>query len=178
MSSNNVLKYKDDNDRCYGLAGMAMAIVVTDSEDLLASINLDAADSDGMMEFTPQFYFAGNPRLSARLAWNHIVEHYNLTMGLLVANVLSRYYVNLHQELTSEILQAIHENLVSEGKETCELDEDEVNMLFNKQFSYMQRLFRHPGVQGVVKDFVADLSERRHMSISEIMEGFKALSML
>lgn len=178
MKSNNVLGYKDDNDRCYGLSGMAMAIVVTDSEELLASIDLDAADSDEMMKFSPQYFFAGNPRLSARLAWNHLVEHYQLTMGLAIANVLSRYYVNRRQEITSEILDAMHQAMISEGKYTCELDEDEVNMLFNKQFSYMQRLFRHPGVQGVVRNFADDLSHCRHMTVNEVIEGFRKLSML
>lgn len=178
MKSDNVLGYRDDNDRCYGLTGMAMAIVVTDSEELLAAIDLDASDSDEMMKFTPQYFFAGNPRLSARLAWNHLVEHYRLTMGLAIANVLSRYYVNRHQEVTAEILQAMHEAMLNEGRYTCELDEDEVNILFNKQFSYMQRLFRHPGVQGVVRNFAGDLKQRRHMTINEIVEGFKELAML
>lgn len=177
MSKETTLRYTDETDRCYGLAGMAMAIVVTDSEELLAAIDLDAP-ADAMMEFTPQYFFAGNPRLSARLAWNHLVEHYQLTMGIMVANVLSRYYVNRRQEITPEVLRLMHDSLLDEGRDTCQLDEDEVNMLFNKQFSYMQRLFRHQGVQTVVRDFADDLARRRHMSVNEVIEGFHALSML
>lgn len=178
MSDNKAtLKYTDERDRCYGLAGMAMSIVVMDSEGLLAGIDMDAP-ADEMMKFTPDYYFAGNPRLSARMAWNHLVEHYNVTMGMLVANVLCRYYVHRREEITPEMLRLVHRYVVEEGNETCQLEEDEVNTLFNKQFSYMQRLFRHSGVQSVVNDFVNLLEERRHMSVSEVVEGFRALSMI
>lgn len=178
MSDNKAtLKYKDDRDRCYGLAGMAMSIVVMDSEELLAGIDMDAP-ADEMMKFTPDYYFAGNPRLSARMAWNHLVEHYNVTMGMLVANVLCRYYVHRREEITPELLGLVHRYVVEEGNETCQLEEDEVNTLFNKQFSYMQRLFRHSGVQSVIDDFVKVLEQQRHMSVNEVVDGFRALSMI
>ncbi|MDE5636337.1 MAG: hypothetical protein K2I52_08550, partial [Muribaculaceae bacterium] len=130
------------------------------------------------MKFTPDYYFAGNTLLSASMAWNHLVEHYNVTMGMLVSNVLCRYYVHRREEITPEMLRLVHRYVVEEGNETCQLEEDEVNTLFNKQFSYMQRLFRHSGVQSVVNDFVNLLEERRHMSVSEVVEGFRALSMI
>ncbi|MCM1449171.1 MAG: hypothetical protein NC082_02410 [Clostridiales bacterium] len=174
----NSLKYKDMRDRCYGLTGMAMSMVVLNGEDLLSSINLDAPTAEEMMEFTPQYYFAGNPRLSARLAWNQLVEHYTLTMGMLVANVLSRYYVNRKEELTPELLQVIHSYLVEEGKETCQLDEDEINTIFNKNFSYMQRLFRHHGVQSIIDDVAGIVMERRRLSVNEVLEAFRPLAML
>ena len=68
---NSVLKYKDENDRSMGLAGSAIALVIWDGEDKLAAINLDSLPGEGL-EMTPDFGFAGNPRLSARLAWQII----------------------------------------------------------------------------------------------------------
>lgn len=177
MAKEATLKYTDDRDRCYGLTGMAMSIVVMNGEEMLAAIDMDAP-ADEMMKFTPQYYFAGNPRLSARLAWNEIVEHYQLTMAMLVSNVLCRYYVHRREEITPELLKLVHEYLVDEGTDTCQLGEDEINTLFNKHFSYMQRLFRHQGVQTVVDDFARQLIKRRQMSINEIIECFQPLSML
>ncbi len=177
MAKEATLKYTDERDRCYGLTGMAMSMVVMNGEELLAAIDMDSP-ADEMMKFTPQYYFAGNPRLSARVAWNQIVEHYQLTMGMLVANVLSRYYVHRREEITPELLKLVHQYIVDEGTETCQLDEDEINTLFNKHFSYMQRLFRHQGVQAVVNDFARQLIKRRQMSVNEILEGFQALNML
>lgn len=177
MSKEVSLKYTDERDRCYGLTGMAMSMVVMNGEDLLAGIDLDSP-ADEMMHFTPQYYFAGNPRLSARLAWNQIVEHYQLTMSMLVANVLCRYYVHRREEITPEILKLVHDYVVDEGTDTCQLDEDEINALFNKNFSYMQRLFRHRGVQSVVDGFARELQHRRRMTVSEVLEECRALSAL
>ena len=177
MSSKATLRYIDDADRCYGLTGMAMGIVIWDCEELLAAIDLDA-DTDEMMEFTPQFYFAGNPRLSARLAWNQIVEHYRLSMGLMMANVLCRNYVHSHTQVLPETLRLMKEYLIEEGRDICSLDEDEVNVLFDKQLNYLHRLFSHPGVQRVATDFATDLSQRRRMTVGEVIEGFRPLGLL
>jgi len=177
MAKEATLKYTDERDRCYGLTGMAMSVVVMNGEELLSAIDMDSP-ADEMMKFSPDYYFAGNPRLSARLAWNNLVEHYRFTMSMLVANVLCRYYVHRREEITPEILKLVHQYLVDEGIDTCQLDEDEINVIFNKQFSYLQRLFRHQGVQAVVNDFARELQKRRHMSVSEVVEGFRTLNML
>ena len=43
------LSYRNENDRCYGAAGMAIGLVVFDGEDMLAGISLDAP-AHAMME--------------------------------------------------------------------------------------------------------------------------------
>lgn len=177
MSSKASLKYIDDDDRCYGLTGMAMGIVIWDCEELLASINLDA-DTDEMMEFTPQYYFAGNPRLSARIAWNQLLDHYRLSMGLMMANVLCRRTLHRSEEVDHDTIELMRNYLLDEGRDTCSLDEDEVNAIFNKQYSYLYRLFSHPGVHRVVDDFARELASRRRMTVAEVIEGFRPLALL
>ena len=177
MSDKISLKYTDERDRCYGVAGMAMSMIVLECDELLSAVDIDAPVEE-MIQFTPQYFFSGNPRLSARLAWNQLLEHYRLNMSMLVSNVLSRHYVYRKKELTPELLKFVHDYLVEEGHDTCQLDDDEINTLFNKQFSYMQRLFRHHGVQGIVDDFAGVLLKNRHMSASEVLEGFSALRYL
>ncbi|MBD5366096.1 MAG: hypothetical protein HDR82_03635 [Bacteroides sp.] len=177
MSEKISLKYTDDRDRCYGVAGMAMSMIILECDELLSAIDIDAPVEE-MIKFTPQYFFAGNPRLSARLAWNQLLEHYRLTVSMLVSNVLSRHYVYRKKELTPELLELVHGYVTDEGRESCQLDEDEINSLFNKQFSYMQRLFRHHGVQSVIDDFAGNLLKSRHMSASEVLEGFSALRYL
>ena len=49
------LRYKDDTDRSYGAAGMAIGLVIYDGDDLLAEINLDAPAGREMMTMTPDF---------------------------------------------------------------------------------------------------------------------------
>ena len=55
----------------------------------LTSVSLDAP-VDEVVEFTNEYYFNGNPRLSAKVAWNHILEHYQVSMGMMIGNVLCR----------------------------------------------------------------------------------------
>ncbi len=177
MATRATIKYIDDTDRCYGLTGMAMGIVIWDREDLLTAIDLDA-EPDSMMEFSPYYYFAGNPRMSARFAWNQIVDHYRLSMGLLMANVLCRSYVRDQKQISRDTLDLMKEYLVEEGRATCSLDDDEINVLFDNQLAYLHRLFSHPGVRRVASEFADDLSRRRRMTVGEVVEGFRPLAML
>ena len=85
-------KYIDENDRSYGAAGMAIGLVIYDGEDMLASISIDG-DPNDMVRLTPDFYFAGNPGVSAKTAWNQILKNYNLGISMLMANVLCRHLV-------------------------------------------------------------------------------------
>ena len=48
------LKYTDDQDKCYGVTGMAVSLVVWDADDMLARIDID---SDDNIEFVPEYYF-------------------------------------------------------------------------------------------------------------------------
>ncbi len=175
MEAKVSLKYIDEDDKCYGLTGMAIAVVAWDCENLLARIDLDG---DEMMEFTPHYYFSGNPRLSAKLAWNQLVEHYQLSMGLMLSNILCRHCVHRHAEVKREIVDTMLDYLIEEGQEACSLERDEVNNMFNKSYNYLYRLFNHRGVQGVANDFAAKLKQRRNLTVSEVVEELRALSML
>ena len=44
------LKYIDENDKCYGITGMAISMVVWDAENVLAAVSLDAP-ADETVEF-------------------------------------------------------------------------------------------------------------------------------
>ena len=67
---------------------------------------------------------------------------------------------------------------VEEGKKECDLEKDEVEILFNKNFDYLQRIFSHPEVQRIANDFAQTLSESRSLSQSEIIEALQPLNML
>ena len=95
-------KYIDEDDKCYGIAGMAVAMMVLDGENLLSSISLDAPANEAM-NFTSDFYFTGNPRLSAKFAWNRILEHYQLSMGMFIANIMCRNIVLHNTSISNEL---------------------------------------------------------------------------
>ncbi len=170
-------KYIDENDRSYGAAGMAIGLVIYDGEDMLASISIDG-DPNDMVRLTPDFYFAGNPGVSAKTAWNQILKNYNIGTSMLMANLLCRHLVHNRRSLPDELRDTLHSIVAEEGRESCSLDDDEIDRLFNKNFSYLQRVFTHHGVQSVAHDFASVLLSRRTLSRHDVLEQLAALRML
>lgn len=172
------LSYKDDKDKCYGATGMAMGVVIFDGEEMLTAVDLDA-DPHDMLQFSEDFYFSGNPGLSARAAWHKIVNNFNISMGVALSNILCRTLVMGQQRsLANETREALRQLMLEEGKASCELEEDEINSLFNKNYAYLNRVFSHRGVQGVAHDFAETLATMRRMSRAEVIEQLRALNML
>lgn len=174
----DLLKYKDDNDRCFGATGMAIGLVIYDGDGLLSHIDLDAADGDEMLALTPDFYFAGNPGISARSAWNRIVRNYNIGVGMLIANLMCRHLVGRNRRMPAAVSDALRAIAAEEGVASCQLDDDEIKRIFDKSYAYLDKVFSHRGVQSVAHDFAAELSRRRSMSRLDVLEQLQALNML
>lgn len=171
------LNYKDEKDKCYGATGMAMGIVIFDGEDMLSAVNLDA-DPAGIIEFVESFYFSGNPRVSAKTSWNRILNSYNISMGVSMANILCRSLVMEGMAVDEETLGHLREIMIEEGRAACSLDDDEINSLFDKNYGYLRRVFSHSGVQSVAREFAETLTRMRRMSRAEVVDNLRALNML
>jgi hypothetical protein len=168
-------KYTEEEDRLYGLTGMAVSIVVWDSERLLGAVNLDGEAGEGM-EMTPEFYFAGNPGLSAKASWELMVEHFQLSTAMMVSNVMCRRYIHGSGNIDADLRRRMLDYAVAEGRESCSLDDDETLRLFDKCYTYCHRVFNHPGVQQMVRDFADTLRSQRRLSRSEVVEALRALN--
>lgn len=172
----DTLKYKDADDRCYGVTGMAISIVALDAEQLLDSLTVE--DGEESVTFAPEYYFSGNPRYSARLAWNQILQHFSLTTAMAIGNLMCRRYVRHGEAITPTLARLLKESVADDGRDACSLDDDEIDSLFTRNFNYLHRLFTHSGVQAVARDFAHTLSERRTLSRADVIEELRALSML
>lgn len=171
------LRYKDEQDKCYGLTGVAMSAVIWDVEHLISGIYLDS-DAFNSIQYTPQLVAECNAEISPRNIWNHNVEKFRLSMGMILSNILCRTYVLEHKFINHKTKQHIFEYFIEEGNSTCSLEKDEVETLFNKNYDYLHRIFSHPEVQRIANDFAQHLSERRSLSQAEIIEALQALNML
>ncbi|GFI52775.1 hypothetical protein EEL34_05040 [Muribaculaceae bacterium Isolate-039 (Harlan)] len=171
------LKYKDETDRSYGATGMAIGLLIFDGEDMLASINIDG-DPNDMVVMSPDFYFAGNPGVSAKTAWNQMLKNYNLGIGMLMSNLLCRHLVSAHQALPAAMRERLHSIAVEEGRDACSLEDDEIDRLFEKNMSYLTKVFSHRGVQSIAHDFAAELLSRRTLSRLDVLEQLEALRVL
>ena len=170
-------RYTDETDRAYGAAGMAIGLVVYDGDEILYSIDLDAEPGD-MLKLSPDFFFAGNPRVSAKSAWTQMVNNYNLGIAMLISNVMCRHMVHSAAEVPTDLADELKVIAHEEGTVACALEEDEVDRIFDKCYTYLWRVFSHRGVQAVAHDFASTLASRRSLSRLDVLEQLHALSML
>lgn len=171
------LKYRNDRDKSYGAAGMSIAVVLCDADDMLSAVNIDAP-ADAVMEYSQEYYFSGNPSLSAKTAWNSMLRNFNLAVNVSLGNILCRAQVMDGRNISRELYETVKQAVVEDGLDECGLEKDEIEHMFDKSFSYLQRIFAHRGVQGVAHEFASSLLESRRLSRYEIMERLQRLSML
>ena len=165
------LKYIDETDKSLGIAGMAITLVACDCEDMLACVSLE--DGEESISMAEEFFFNGNPRLSAKIAWNEILKQFQVTAGMLIGNVLCRKFCK--GTSPEDLLKVVHDIIIEEGARHCSLDEDEADAVYNKNYLYYNRLFMHPTVAGVARDFATALRMQRRMTSGEVIENLRRL---
>ena len=172
MADKLKMKYRDEIDKSYGVAGMALGLSVFDAEDLFTAITLDG-DERGSILFTPEFYFSGNPRLSPRGSWQYILGHYRISVGLAVANALCRRMVLDNERVDQQLHDRLLDAACDDGRDYCQLERDEVQPIFDKAFEDMMRLFRDRRVRKAMDAFADALQQRRtlsHIDVNDILQ--------
>lgn len=169
------LKYIDETDRCFGLAGSAIGLYIYDGEPFIQMISLDDEEK---LQLSNDFYFVSNPRFSARLMWNRMVKQYEMTIAMTLSDFLCRCIVNRKSRPTPTDRDMIRVAATTDGMESCSLEQEEANAIFEKTYNYLNRVFNHSGVQSIARDFAAELGRRRHLDRVEAIELLQALRML
>lgn len=171
---NHMFAYTDENDKSYGLTGMVITLDVFDNEDMLSEISLDNAHGDSIA-FTPDFYFSGNPRFSAKIAWNEMIKQYQLLTAMVIGNVMCRYNVGRQRALASADIQGIRAIVYDEGHDSCALDDDEIDMIYRKTYDYMSSVFSNVRIHSISRALASVIQQRRTLSGSEIIEQLSYL---
>ncbi len=167
------LKYSDETDKSLGLAGMAISLVAYDGEEYLSGVSL--VDGEEPFEMSEEFFFAGNPRFSAKIVWNGLLKQYRITVGMMLGNVMCRAYGSGHNP-SREAIDALHGIAADEGQSRCSLDKDEIDTIFNKSYSYFNRLFSHPVVNDVARNMATTLVNQRRLSAGEVFDLLQRLN--
>ena len=95
---------------------------------------------------------------------------------MLLGNLLCRTYVMRRGvAVDSEAAAELREAVRSEGCEQCSLEPDEADALFDRCYSFADRLFSHSTVQGMAHSFARELQSRRRMAAAEVFELLSAL---
>lgn len=169
------LKYKDENDKSLGIAGMAITLVFNDNEHMLASVSME--EGEEAVAMAEEFFFVGNPRMSAKIAWNEMLRQLQVAAGLMLGNVLCRSYA-VGDRPAKDILDTVHDMIVNDAREFCSLDDDEAETLYKRSADYYAGMFSHPGVCAVARDFAGNLVKQRRMSAGEVIDHLRRLSSL
>lgn len=170
------LTYINEDDRAYGLAGMVISLASLDAIDRVAQICLDA---DGpMVEFSHAYYFSGSPSISPKSTWDNLVQNFHLTTSMVVSNILARSLVRLKEAAPGEIMAQIYDEVRKEGEETCSLEDDEIENLYNNALRRSQRLFSNPRLHSAIDEFARIISRRRSLSGMEILDELRLLQLI
>ena len=161
------MDYRDEIDKCYGIAGMAIGGAVWGGEDLICKLDLDDEDG-GYVTFAPAFYFS-HPTVSAKATWQYKLKNYRLMVAMLISNMLCR---SMHGRSFSysQIVKKLYSNVEAEGRSECQLESDEIRLLFDRAYRKLDDVFDSRQVHGIADEFVSKLKEKRSLSNSEIRE--------
>ncbi|MDE5845567.1 MAG: hypothetical protein K2H44_09325 [Muribaculaceae bacterium] len=173
MESN--LKYIDETDRCYGLAGSAIGLYIYDGEEFIQMIDLD---SDEKFKLSNEYYFVTNPKFSTRLMWNRLIKQFEMTMAMTLSDYLCRCHVNRNSTPSRDDRETLRLTVTAEGMESCSLEQEEANAIFEKTYTYMNRIFNHSGVQSIARNFAEHLASSRSLDHADIVELLDTLRML
>lgn len=171
------LEYSNEDDRAYGLAGMAISLAALDAFDRIAEVSLDG-DNDTMVEFSNEYYFSGSPSISPKSTWDNLVHNFHITASMVISNVMSRSMVRMHRDVPMDILGEIHDEILREGRDSCGLEDDEIDALFNRTLSYSRRIFSNPRLHPAIDEFARIISRRRTLSGGEIRDELRLLQII
>lgn len=161
------MKYNDEEDKCYGIAGMTIGITVWSNEDMVYKLDIDD-EENGYMLLTSDYYNQ-NPELSVRQSWEAMQKQFQMTAGMLIANMMCRA-IKAGSHSYVDIKNALFPTISEVGKTECQLDDDEISDLFEETYSYMNRVFRNGDVRSLAATLAKELQQKRILSNSEIKE--------
>lgn len=166
----DILKYTNETDRAYGLAGMAISLVAWDVEDWLESINLDAPADEGI-RLSDEYYLHLAPGVGAKAVWEQSLKRFQITVAMTVANVVCRRFINQNcNSLPKSIDEILCSLLSDEAAETCALEADETNRIYRKSIHYCIQLFSHPGIIELTHSLVKLILRERKLIANDILE--------
>jgi hypothetical protein len=170
------LQYKDDDDRAYGLAGMAISLAALDAIDVVTSVSLD---NDGpMVTFSEEFYLIGSPSISPKIRWNNMLHNLYITSAMVISNLMARSLTRDGKEIPSNVQKEVRQQIAREGKEICQLEEDEIEQLFMKTQHHMHQIFSNRMLRPAIGEFAKRITQRRTLSAHEIVDELESLHII
>ncbi|MCM1319353.1 MAG: hypothetical protein NC217_03105 [Muribaculaceae bacterium] len=173
--STSPLAYRSEEDRCYGLAGMTLALATLDAIGDVVRVSMDTQGP--MVVFSNEFFW-GSQVATPKDHWRNLIRNFRITTSLAMANVLSRCLIREQGADPTAMLDELLPVILDEGQEVCSLEEDEVRTFFNNTLMQTRRTFGNPRLHPYVERLAGILASRRTLSGREIAEELHALHLI
>ena len=167
------LPYADEDDRAYGLAGMAISTASLDALGRIAEVWLDSRGP--MVTFAHDYYVASSPAMSPKTVWNHLMENFQLTTSLVLGNVMARTLVRHGRPAGADVIETVRNLVREEGRDYCSLEEEEADLVFDKLLNHSLQLFHNPRLHPAVRELAGVLMRRRRLSVFDLAEELQLL---
>lgn len=165
------IKYRNEIDKAYGVAGMALGLAVFDVSALSQGIDIDASGFE-CLHFSPDFFFVGNPLMSAKDSWKNTYSHFQVMMGLSIANAMCRKMLLDHGTIDRKMRALLLEAACNEGMQACQLEKEEVEPLFNKYFTHLLGVFSNRDIAKAVSEFATIIRQERAIARQDMDDFF------
>ena len=169
MDSVDILKYIDDTDRCYGVAGMALAAFILDYEKYIDSVSVERRGLDAV-DFTPEFFMASSESISPKASWEHTLEQFQVVSSMLISNMMCRSMVRNHRELQQSHHDAMLEALTDFACD-CQLADEETRQIFDKHYMYLDRAYHNSRLHDAAQRLVDEFASRPTLYHSDLCEA-------
>lgn len=170
------LTYLNEDDRAYGLAGMVISLASLNAIDRVVEISLDAEGP--MVEFSHEYFFPGSPTISPKATWDNLVQNFHITTSMVLSNIMARSVVRMKEEAPQEVMKAIYTEVEREGHDTCALEDDEIENLYNNALARTRCLFHNPRLHPAIDEFARIISRKRSLSGMEIRDELHLLQLI
>jgi len=172
----NIFAYLDETDKSFGITGMILSLFAMDNQSMLRAVSMDSPDSESV-EFSPEFFFTSNPRMSARTTWNELMQQFQLLTAMSIGNVVCRHTIHYRRNIPADRLEGLHRTVMEEGTDACSLEADEIDTIYNKILRYQIDFYNNPRVASIASHLSAELRSRRHLSAGEIFDELHSLGL-
>jgi len=172
----SLLTYRNEADRCYGLAGMAISLATLDAFDRVALATIDTTGP--MVEFTGEFYYSGSPSVSPKATWERLMENYRLTSTLAIGNILARCIARDGGTDPTDMLAELIPTLRTEGKEVCQLEDDELDRFIENVLMHANRLFGNSRLRPLLTQLARNIRSQRTYSGRSLAEELHLLHII
>ena len=93
-----------------------------------------------------------------------------------IADSMCRKMLHDKGVVDKKLRQALLDAACEEGKLSCQLENDEVERIFDKYFQYMLQTFKNRNVHTVIASMVERLKADRALSSCDVLEMLRSLN--